>query len=159
MRSRRHRADRIKADRSYTVEELAEATGTTPQTVRAWIKTGLPALTDERPHLVIGRQAKAYLADRAEKARRPLGIGEFFCFRCKYPVRAALGLWSYTANTDPVAASRPSASAAKAHADGWSASPNWAGGTIPVPHTPTPLREPKGTFSTQVQSSLRRHSR
>ena len=54
LMARRVNAARVKANRSYTVEELADTAGVTPQTVRSWIKQGLPALTEQRPFLVLG---------------------------------------------------------------------------------------------------------
>ena len=63
--ARRVNAARVKANRSYTVEELADTVGVTPQTVRNWIKQGLPALTEQRPFLVLGWACKEF-ADARE---------------------------------------------------------------------------------------------
>ena len=60
--ARRISAIRVKANRSYTVEEAADAVGATPQTVRNWIKRGLPAMAAQRPILIIGCALKEYLA-------------------------------------------------------------------------------------------------
>ncbi|MDQ3246746.1 MAG: helix-turn-helix domain-containing protein, partial [Pseudomonadota bacterium] len=53
---------RVKVNRSYTVEEAAEAVGATPQTVRIWIKSGLLALEGQRPVLILGWALKDFLA-------------------------------------------------------------------------------------------------
>ncbi len=82
---------RIKSHRTYKIEELAECVGVTPQTVRKWIKEGLPAITDRRPFLIIGYLAKAFLKDRklARKVKR--AESDFYCVSCKQPRNAALG--------------------------------------------------------------------
>lgn len=98
--ARRIRARGIKASRAYTVEELAECLGVTEQTVRGFLKAGLPALTGQRPALILGCDVQVFLADREERKRRPLAIGEFFCLRCKVPVTAAHGLADYRALTE-----------------------------------------------------------
>ncbi|MFN0114177.1 MAG: hypothetical protein ACKVPY_05820 [Paracoccaceae bacterium] len=97
--ARRYKAARIKADRAYSVDELAEAVGATPQTVRHWVTAGLPVLAEKRPFLVLGWQAKHFLATREAGTKRPLQVGEFYCLRCKAPVRAAFGLCSYSASS------------------------------------------------------------
>ena len=93
--ARRIRAARVKALRSYTVEEAAQTVGATPQTVRTWIRQGLPALTDQRPMLIMGWWLKDFLARAEASRRRPLRIGEFFCFSCKRARTAAMGMADY----------------------------------------------------------------
>ncbi|SFD85076.1 MerR family transcriptional regulator [Roseivivax sediminis] len=91
---------RIKANRNYEIEECAEALGVTPQTVRQWIRQGLPALTERRPYLVLGWQVKGWLGARQVSRSRPLQDGEFFCLTCKEPRRAAFGLTERTETAD-----------------------------------------------------------
>lgn len=86
----------IKAHRTYTIEELAECVGVTPQTVRTWIKEGLPAITDRRPFLIIGYLAKAFLRDRKMARKVKRADGDFYCVSCKQPRKAALGLTEIT---------------------------------------------------------------
>jgi excisionase family DNA binding protein len=92
---RRVSAVRVKANRSYTVEEAAETVGVTPQTVRSWIRQGLPALTAQRPFLILGYALKDFLASAEASRKRPLRLGEFFCLRCKTSTTAAIGLAEY----------------------------------------------------------------
>jgi len=92
---RRVSAARVKANRSYTVEEAAETVGVTPQTVRSWIRRGLPALTAQRPFLILGWALKDFLTSAEASRKRPLGLGEFFCLRCKTSTTAAMGLADY----------------------------------------------------------------
>src|SRR5688572_14803472 len=93
--ARKVNAARVKANRSYTIEELADAAGVTPQTVRVWIKQGLSALTEQRPFLVLGWACKEFVARANSARRRPLGLGEFFCLKCKGPRGAAMGMADY----------------------------------------------------------------
>ncbi|MEQ9241894.1 hypothetical protein [Roseovarius indicus] len=90
--ARRFSYARIKSHRNYEIEELAECVGVTPQTVRTWIKEGLPAITDKRPFLIVGNPAKAFLKEREAARKVKRGQGEFYCVRCKQPRKAALGL-------------------------------------------------------------------
>jgi hypothetical protein len=93
--ARRVNTARVKANRSYTLEELADAAGVTPQTVRAWIKQGLSALTGQRPFLVMGWACKEFSERTNSTRKRPLRLGEFFCLACKCPRSAAMGMADY----------------------------------------------------------------
>lgn len=75
---------------SYTVDELARATGVCKATVRRWLKAGLPAITDMRPALIVGADVIAFLRQRRRSARR-CKLGELFCFACREPRRPAYG--------------------------------------------------------------------
>lgn len=99
-----HRADfrRVKIHRSYTVKELARTTGVHDHTVRAWIKSGLPTIGDDRPTLIAGEDAKRFLADRRKTRKRPCGPGEFYCFRCRVPRAPAFGMADYVPFTDTI---------------------------------------------------------
>ena len=77
------------------MEEAADAVGVTEQTIRIWVGKGLPAMTATRPSLILGCALKAFLARKEAGRRKPLGPGEFYCFRCKAGRRAALGLVDY----------------------------------------------------------------
>lgn len=74
----------------YTVDELARATGVCKATVRRWTKHGLPTCALQRPHLIHGADAVAYLRRRRTAPRR-CKLGEFLCFSCRVPRRPAYG--------------------------------------------------------------------
>ena len=87
---RRFTTRRIKANKAYRIDELADAAGVAPATVRQWLKAGMDRLDGNRPTLIMGFQALGFLEARKARASRPLGLGEFYCFRCKTQ-RSALG--------------------------------------------------------------------
>ena len=74
-----------KIHRSYTVEEIAKLYGVHRNTVRAWIKSGLPPLDERRPLLVLGRQLADFLRVRRMKNKRTCQAGEIYCVRCREP--------------------------------------------------------------------------
>jgi len=61
-------------------------------TVRTWLKHRLPALTSQRPTLILGSDAKEFLADRKDQTKRPLALDELFCLSCKAPRKPFAGL-------------------------------------------------------------------
>jgi hypothetical protein len=54
-------------------------------TVRRWIKDGLPTVDAARPTLVRGRDAIAFLQTRRKAAKHPSGPDRIYCFRCRIP--------------------------------------------------------------------------
>jgi len=83
----------VKANRSYTVEEIARLFGLHRNTVRSWIKDGgLQAIDRARPLLVQGQVLRAFLESRRSAARHPCPPGTLYCFRCREPRRPALGM-------------------------------------------------------------------
>jgi hypothetical protein len=94
--ARRVSAARVKIHRNYTVEDAAEIVGVTPQTVRSWIRHGLPAMTAQRPYLILGCALKEFLGRTKANRKRSLQIGEFFCLRCKAARPPALDMVDYS---------------------------------------------------------------
>lgn len=86
MANRRINARRIKIHYSFTVEKAAEILGVHKNTVRLWIKQGLPVVEDEcRPILLQGKVIRAFLDNRKAKRKRRLLAGEFYCLKCREP--------------------------------------------------------------------------
>jgi hypothetical protein len=75
----------VKSHRSYTVEETADLLGKHKNTVREWIKAGLPTIDGKRPRLIQGRELIAFLQARRVRRKRPCGPGQLYCFRCRAP--------------------------------------------------------------------------
>ena len=99
MRKRRPNHRLVKIHRSYTVEEVARLFGTHRNTVRAWVKAGLPTCDSKRPILILGRELAAYLQARRTKNKRPCKPGEIYCVRCRAPKRPAGDMAEYQAVT------------------------------------------------------------
>jgi len=95
MRKRRPNYRLVKIHLSYTVEEVARLFGTHKNTVRAWVKAGLPTCDGKRPTLILGRELAAYLKARRTKNKRPCKPGEIYCVRCRAPKRPAGDMAEY----------------------------------------------------------------
>jgi len=85
-----------KIHRNYTVEEVARLFGVHRNTVREWIKRGLPAIQGH-PALVLGRDLRDFLQQRRQQDKRPCGPGEIYCMRCRAPRTPAAGMVEYEA--------------------------------------------------------------
>ena len=74
-----------KIHRNYTVEEVACLFGVHKNTVREWVKQGLPATDDRRPMLILGCELRNFLQLKRTKNKRKCKPFEFYCVRCKSP--------------------------------------------------------------------------
>jgi hypothetical protein len=82
--SKRHPNPRLaKIHRNYTVDEIANLFGVHKNSVRNWVKGGLPTSDDRRPMLILGRDLVAFLHARRVKNKRPCQPGEIYCMRCR----------------------------------------------------------------------------
>lgn len=89
--SKRHPNHRLaKIHLNYTVEEIARLYDVHRNTVREWIKRGLPTTDNRRPLLVLGRDLAAFLQAKRQKNKRTCQPGEIYCVRCRAP-RAPAG--------------------------------------------------------------------
>ena len=99
MRKRRPNYRLVKIHRSYTVDEVARLFDAHKNTVRAWVKTGLPTCDGKRPTLILGRHLADYLQARRAKGKRPCELGEIYCVRCRAPKRPAGNMAEYQPTT------------------------------------------------------------
>ena len=75
--SKRHPNPRLaKIHRNYTVEDVAAVFGVHRNTVREWVKRGLPTSDDRRPMLILGADLVAFLRARRVKNKRTCQPGE-----------------------------------------------------------------------------------
>lgn len=85
----------VKIHRNYTIEEVASLFGIHRNTVREWIKRGLPAIDKKRPLLILGHDLAAFLKQRRLKNKRPCQPGEIYCVRCRAPQKPAEEMAEY----------------------------------------------------------------
>jgi predicted transcriptional regulator len=102
MRKRRPNYRLVKIHRSYTVEEIARLFGIHKNTVRAWVRAGLPTSDSKRPMLILGVELADFLQARRTKHKQPCKPGEFYCFRCRAPREAAGGMADCLPVTDKI---------------------------------------------------------
>lgn len=74
-----------KMHRNYTVEEVATLYSVHRNTVRQWIKAGLPVVDQRRPVLVLGAALAEFLRIKRTENKRPCQPGEIYCLRCREP--------------------------------------------------------------------------
>ncbi len=64
---------RVKRNRNYSYDEAARLLEVHPRTVRNWVqRDGLQALTEQRPHLIIGSVLSDFLRHRRQARKTPL---------------------------------------------------------------------------------------
>lgn len=93
---------RVKTHRSYTVEEVASLLLTHKNTVRRWLKAGLPACDDKRPVLILGHELIAFLRANWTKNRKVCGPGKVYCVRCRQPKYPAGRMADFVEITDKI---------------------------------------------------------
>jgi len=83
----------IKVRRSYNLSEMAALFGKDRKTCQRWVKDeGLqPIEKGTNPLLVMGADLKEFLKERAKKRKTNLDETEFYCFKCRRPVKAKMG--------------------------------------------------------------------
>lgn len=82
----------MKLHRTYSVEEAALTLGAHKNSVRGWIKDGLPTIDRSRPALILGHEIRAFLEGRRKSAKRPCPPGTLYCFKCRQPRAPAMGM-------------------------------------------------------------------
>jgi hypothetical protein len=92
----------VKLHRNYTVEDVAGLFGTHKNTVRGWLKVGLPTSDARRPMLILGQDLAAFLRRRRTKNKRAYKPGEMYCVRCRAPKMPAGDMADYLPETDKI---------------------------------------------------------
>lgn len=84
-----------KLHRNYTVEEVASVFGVHKNSVRAWIKAGLPVCDAKRPVLILGMDLRDYLRGKRSERKRRCGDDQLYCLRCRETRSPAEGMVDY----------------------------------------------------------------
>lgn len=100
MTTRRPNHRFAKIHRNYTVEEIAKRFGVHRNTVREWVKRGLPTTDGKRPMLILGSDLRDFLQLQRLKNKRPCKPGELYCVRCRVPKNPAGDMADYQPLTD-----------------------------------------------------------
>jgi len=94
--SRRTRNPRlVKIHRNYSVEEVAKLLHIHKNTVREWIRRGLPVIDGRRPILILGSALAGFITSRRRNNKRPCAPGQIYCVRCRCPQHPAFGKADY----------------------------------------------------------------
>jgi Helix-turn-helix domain len=86
---------RVKLHRNYSVEDAARCVGAHKNTVRRWIKDGLPTIGGRGQILMLGSELRTFLESRCKRAKRPCPPGFMFCLKCREPRSPAGGMVDY----------------------------------------------------------------
>ena len=100
MAKRRPNHRQVKIHRNYTVEEIASLFGVHKNTVRLWVKTGLPVIDDRRPMLILGENLAVFLRVLRTKNKKTCQPGEIYCVRCRTPKYPAGDMADYLPVTE-----------------------------------------------------------
>jgi len=86
MMARRHANHRlVKIHRTYTVGEAANTLRLHKNTIRRWIKQGLPVIDKRKPQLIHGEALVHFLIERRTESKRPCQPGQIYCVACRAP--------------------------------------------------------------------------
>jgi hypothetical protein len=73
----------ISVRKSYEVREITRLLDRSPDTVRGWIKEGLPVLPGSKPRLIDGAELKAWLQAKWAKRKKSCAINQLHCCKCR----------------------------------------------------------------------------
>ena len=80
-----HNPRRAKQHRSYNVAEAAALFGVHRNTVRTWMKRGLPVIRIGGLVLILGSDLQGFHKRDAASRRRKCAPGQLYCLRCREP--------------------------------------------------------------------------
>jgi excisionase family DNA binding protein len=95
--AKHHNPNLAKIHRNYSVEEAADLFSVHKNTVRLWIKDGLPTIDTKRPVLIKGSSLRDYLQSKRATAKRKCQPEEIYCVRCRVPQRPAENMVEFEA--------------------------------------------------------------
>lgn len=81
----------LRAARTYTIVEAANVVGVSANTIRNWVRAGLPIMRSQRPYLILGATLREFIEERCRERKASLTPDQFYCLKCKAP-RQPMGL-------------------------------------------------------------------
>jgi hypothetical protein len=84
-----------KIHRNHSIEEVATLFGVHKNTVRAWIREGLPISDSKRPTLILGSDLRSFLQLKRQKHKQKCQPCEIYCVKCKSRQIPETGLIEY----------------------------------------------------------------
>lgn len=101
-RNRRANPRLVKINRCYTVDGAAKTCKVHKNSILRWLTIGLNTTDKRKPYLIQGEVLRTFLESRQAKKKRPCGIGELYCLRCRMPKPPAAGMAEYRPDSDSV---------------------------------------------------------
>lgn len=92
--------NRAKIHRSYTVEEIAQLFNVHKNTVRTWVKAGLPVCDNQKPMLILGSDLREFIKAKNNNRKRTCQPYEMYCLRCQSPQKPAENMVDYEPHND-----------------------------------------------------------
>lgn len=92
----------VKIHYPYTIGEAAARLGKHKNTIRDWIRRGLPTCNEIRPTLILGSALRKFLESKRTTSKRPCQPGEMYCLRCRAPRMPAERMADYVPMTTTV---------------------------------------------------------
>jgi len=74
---------RIKYWYVYDIDEICTLFGIHKQTVRTWLRNGLPSMDTSRPTLIYGNDLKEFLGKQNKTNKCATAFDEMFCMKCQ----------------------------------------------------------------------------
>lgn len=84
-----------KIHRNYTIDEIARLFSVHKNTVRLWIKDGLPTIDRKRPILIAGADLRRYWQNKRISRKCKCLPYEIYCVRCRIPQLPAGNMSDY----------------------------------------------------------------
>ncbi len=92
----------VKIHFNYSVEDVSALFGVHKNTVREWLRRGLPTIDRKRPLLILGSDLASFLKRRRESAKRPCKPDQLYCVKCRRPRTPAGGLVEFRLLREPI---------------------------------------------------------
>ena len=102
-KKRTYNTGRIKRDFSYSVQEASDLFKTHKNTVRQWIREGLPIIDTGKPYLIHGTDLFAFLKNRQKARKQTCQPHQLYCVKCRRPQSAWGNLADLTIKNEKLA--------------------------------------------------------